>query len=91
MWRILQHNKAEDFVFATGETHTIREFTEVAFSELGIELEWQGEGVDEKGTISAIDKSKLEELNQSSIHPINLFLLTLLLFLSIHPITARQR
>lgn len=53
MWRMLQQEKPEDFVLATGVTTTIRDFCEMTFNELGIELEWQGEGVDEKG----IDKS----------------------------------
>ncbi len=54
MWRILQQDKADDFVLATGETHTVREFTELAFSELGIELEWQGEKATEVGVIKSI-------------------------------------
>ncbi len=49
MWRILQHDRAEDFVLATNETHTVREFAENAFDELGIHLEWEGEGVKETG------------------------------------------
>jgi GDPmannose 4,6-dehydratase len=49
MWRILQHEKAEDFVLATGETHTVREFVEAAFSALDINLEWKGEGEAEQG------------------------------------------
>jgi GDPmannose 4,6-dehydratase len=49
MWMILQHETPEDFVIATGEYHTVREFTTLAFKEVGIELEWKGEGVDEKG------------------------------------------
>jgi len=49
MWLMLQHDKPEDFVIATGEMHSVREFTTLAFKEAGIELEWQGEGVDEKG------------------------------------------
>lgn len=53
MWLMLQHNMPEDFVIATGEMHTVREFTTLVFKEVGIELEWQGEGVYEKG----IDKS----------------------------------
>lgn len=62
MWRILNHNKAEDFVLATGETHTIKEFVEATFIELGIEIEWQGEAENEKGIISKIDLSKAEKL-----------------------------
>ncbi len=49
MWLILQHHTPEDFVIATGEMHTVREFCTLAFKELGIELEWKGIGVDEKG------------------------------------------
>ncbi|MGE5498080.1 MAG: GDP-mannose 4,6-dehydratase [Syntrophothermus sp.] len=59
MWRILQHEKAEDFVLATGETHTVREFTERTFAELGIELEWQGSEESEKGVISNIKETPL--------------------------------
>jgi GDPmannose 4,6-dehydratase len=49
MWMMLQHDEAGDFVVATGETHTVREFCELAFRRAGIELEWRGHGVDEKG------------------------------------------
>ena len=49
MWLILQHDTPEDFVIATGEMHTVREFATLAFKEVGIELRWEGEGVDEKG------------------------------------------
>ncbi len=53
MWLILQQETPDDYVIATGEYHTVREFTTLAFAEVGIELEWTGEGVDEKG----VDKS----------------------------------
>ena len=49
MWLILQHNKPEDFVIATGIQHTVREFAYYAFKHVGIELEFKGEGIDEKG------------------------------------------
>ena len=49
MWRIMQQDKPGDYVLATNETHTVREFVECAFREAGVEIEWQGEGVDEKG------------------------------------------
>ena len=49
MWLILQHDKPEDFVIATGEMHSVREFVELAFKYVGIEIEWTGEGIDEKG------------------------------------------
>ena len=49
MWRILQHDRPDDFVIATGETHSVREFASLAFREAGLELEWHGKGLDEKG------------------------------------------
>ncbi|NDV81530.1 GDP-mannose 4,6-dehydratase [Bacteroides sp. 51] len=49
MWLILQHHTPEDFVIATGEYHSVREFCTLAFKETGIELRWEGEGVNEKG------------------------------------------
>ena len=49
MWMMLQHDTPEDFVIATGQFHSVREFTTLAFHHVGIELEWQGEGLDEKG------------------------------------------
>ena len=51
MWMMLQHDTPEDFVIATGVQHTVREFASLAFHYVGIELDWQGEGVDEKGKI----------------------------------------
>ena len=49
MWRILQHEKPDDFVLATGETHSVREFVELAFEEIGIALHWRGSGLQEIG------------------------------------------
>jgi GDPmannose 4,6-dehydratase len=49
MWRILQHDTPDDWVIATGEMHTVREFVSLAFAETGVTLEWRGEGIDEKG------------------------------------------
>ena len=49
MWRIINAEPRDDYVLATGETHTIREFAELAGAQLGMELAWEGEGVDEKG------------------------------------------
>ncbi len=62
MWRILQHEKAEDFVLATGETQTVRRFAELTFINLGIELEWKGKGIDETGIIKTIDLNIAKEL-----------------------------
>lgn len=49
MWRMLQQDTPKDYVLATNETHTVREFVELSFEEVGIEIEWRGTGVDEKG------------------------------------------
>ena len=56
MWMILQHVTPEDFVIATGEYHTVREFCTLAFKEVGIELRWEGKGVDERGIDVATGK-----------------------------------
>lgn len=53
MWLILQQPQPDDFVIATGEYHTVREFTTQAFSRAGIQLQWQGSGLDEKGIDTA--------------------------------------
>lgn len=60
MWLILQQPEPDDFVIATGEYHTVREFTTLAFKEVGIELEWRGDGVDEKGYDKATGKPLVE-------------------------------
>ena len=60
MWLILQNDKPEDFVIATGEMHTVREFCTLAFHYLNIELEWQGSGVDEKGIDKATGRVLVE-------------------------------
>ena len=49
MWLMLQHKEPEDFVIATGEYHPVREFVTLAFAEVGITIDWQGEGIEEKG------------------------------------------
>ena len=64
MWQILQQEKPDDFILATGENHSIREFVDLAFKELDISIDWVGDGINEKGinvrngkTIIAIDKN----------------------------------
>ena len=57
MWLILQQDKPDDYVLATGETHTVREFVEKSFEKVGIKVEWQGKGISEKGIISKIDNN----------------------------------
>ena len=49
MWRILQQDRPDDYVLATGETHSVRSFAEAAFAAVGITLDWQDKGVEEKG------------------------------------------
>ena len=63
MWLILQQEKPEDFVIATGVQHSVREFTDLAFRHAGIELRFEGEGINEIGIIKSIDDSKLSALN----------------------------
>jgi len=56
MWRMLQAEKPDDYVMATGETHAVREFIEKSFSVLGEEINWNGEGIDEKGILKSSGK-----------------------------------
>lgn len=60
MWLILQHDTPEDFVIATGVQHSVREFATLAFHHAGIEVEWQGEGMNEKGINKATGKVVVE-------------------------------
>lgn len=60
MWLMLQHSTPEDFVIATGEMHSVREFTTLAFVHLGIDLEWKGTGVDEQGIDRATGRVLVE-------------------------------
>ena len=60
MWLILQQEKPEDFVIATGQYHTVREFCTLAFKEVGIELRWEGDGVDERGVCVADRRGSVE-------------------------------
>ena len=68
MWMILQHDTPEDFVIATGEQHTVRDFTQKAFAAVGIELEFKGSGLDEKGIDKATGKV-LVEVNKAWFRP----------------------
>ena len=65
MWLMLQQEKPEDFVIATGEYHTVREFCALAFKEAGIELRWEGEGVDEKGI--CVKDARVQEFEGSKV------------------------
>lgn len=74
MWLMLQQDKPEDYVLATGETHTVREFAELAFKEVEIELEWQGKGVYEKGIDKKTGKT-LVDVNPRYFRPTEVELL----------------
>jgi len=66
MWMILQEERPDDFVVATGEQHSVREFVLAAAGELGIEIEFKGKGVDEKGVVKSVAKKEIE-VNGSKI------------------------
>jgi GDPmannose 4,6-dehydratase len=68
MWRMLGYDKPDDYVIATGETHTVRQFCEAAFREAGIEISWQGNGIDEKG-IDASTGRDLVEIDSRHFRP----------------------
>ena len=59
-WLMLQQDKPEDFVIGTGESHTVREFVELAFHYAGIELEWKGKGTEEKGIVKSVNSKQYE-------------------------------
>ncbi len=69
MWKILQHDLPEDFVLATGEAHSVKEFVEAAFNELGIKIGWKGKGENKAGFIENIDYSTklLRDLDKTVI------------------------
>ncbi len=60
MWLMLQQDEPEDFVAATNKTYTVRYFVELAFREIGVEMEWKGEGVEEKGYDKATGKLRVQ-------------------------------
>jgi GDPmannose 4,6-dehydratase len=68
MWLMLQQDKPDDFVIATNETHSVREFCEVAFKEVGIDLIWEGKGLEEKG-INKKTGEILIEINSKYFRP----------------------
>ncbi|WP_287311202.1 GDP-mannose 4,6-dehydratase [Mesorhizobium sp.] len=74
MWRILQHEVPDDYVLATGVKNSVRRFVELAFSEVGIEIEWVGSGVDEKG-IDAKSGAVLVEVDPRYFRPTEVELL----------------
>ncbi|MBD3878288.1 MAG: GDP-mannose 4,6-dehydratase [Quinella sp. 1Q5] len=73
-WLILQQDKPDDFVLATGETHTVREFVEAAFSEVGVNIVWKGAGIEEKGYCAKTGKL-LVDVNPKYFRPAEVDLL----------------
>jgi len=63
MWLMLQQKKADDYVIATGESHSVREFVELGFKEIGVDIDWKGKGVNEKGVASGVAVDKKETTN----------------------------
>ena len=74
MWLMLQQPAADDYVLATGETHSVRAFVEKAFHRIGVDLEWRGEGVDERG-LDADDGRVLVEVDPRYFRPTEVDLL----------------
>ena len=74
MWLMLQQDEPDDFVIATGKMHSVREFVELAFGEVGIEIQWRGEGVDEVG-VDAATRDVLVEIDPRYYRPTEVDLL----------------
>jgi GDPmannose 4,6-dehydratase len=74
MWLMLQQSEPDDYVLATGETHSVREFVEKAFHRIGVDLQWQGEGADERG-IDASGGRVLVEVDRRYFRPTEVDLL----------------
>jgi GDPmannose 4,6-dehydratase len=68
MWMILQYDKPEDWVIATGQTTTVRDFVRMSFAYAGITLRFEGTGIDEKGIIDSIDENRIKKLNLNTTH-----------------------
>jgi len=69
MWMILQAKKAEDWVIATGTTTAVRDFVKMAFEHIGMKIKFQGEGIDERGIITSVNKERFEKMTKSNIDP----------------------
>lgn len=67
MWLMLQADKPDDYVVGTGKSHSVREFVESAFSYAGVEIEWKGEGTDEKGLVKSVDNKWKEVLKTGHV------------------------
>ena len=71
IWLMLQKDKPDNYVLATGETHSVREFVELAFEEIGIRIEWKGSGIDEVGT-NALTGETLVQVNKKYYRDIDI-------------------
>jgi GDPmannose 4,6-dehydratase len=69
MWLILQQDVAEDFVIATGITTKVRDFIDMAFTHIGFEIRWEGEGIDEIGILNSIDEKRYESATGMALKP----------------------
>jgi GDPmannose 4,6-dehydratase len=67
MWLMLQQDEPDDYVIATGDTHSVREFVELAAEELGMKIEWRGKGLDEVGIVRSVENKNLGKLNNNEI------------------------
>jgi GDPmannose 4,6-dehydratase len=68
MWMILQHDTPDDWVIATGQTTSVRDFVRLAFDYVGMELAFKGEGLDEVGVVSAVNETKIQNLKLNTQH-----------------------
>lgn len=74
MWRMLQQDQPDDFVLATGEAHSVREFVERAFAQIGVSLKWQGQGLEEVGLDVKTGKT-LVEIDPAFFRPVEIYAL----------------
>jgi GDPmannose 4,6-dehydratase len=72
MWLILQQDQPDDYVIATGESHSVRELVELAFSEIGMEIQWKGKGVNEKGVVKSYEREATSEELQVAVERDNI-------------------
>jgi GDPmannose 4,6-dehydratase len=63
MWLMLQQDQPDDYLIATGESHSVREFVNLAFSHAGIEIEWKGKGIEEKGVVKSLSSALTSTLS----------------------------
>jgi len=67
MWLMLQQGEPHDYVVGTGESHSVKEFVELAFNYAGIELDWKGKGIEEKGIVKSVEPNLTDSLSPGDI------------------------